>query len=94
MRTSENPHYEYFIDGTSANRPSPKFALTRFSEVRLQLVRSFEKSKKGVRPLKIHPEFIAVWLHTDGILLKERIYEGRGEHGGYGKVPQSLSCAA
>jgi hypothetical protein len=46
MRTSENPHYEYFIDGTSANRLSPKFALTRFSEVRLQLVRSFEKSKK------------------------------------------------
>jgi hypothetical protein len=30
----------------------------------------------------------------DGILLKERIYEGRGKHGGYGKVPRSLSCAA
>jgi hypothetical protein len=34
-RTSQNSYYEYFIDGTSANRVSPKFALTEFSQVRL-----------------------------------------------------------
>jgi hypothetical protein len=35
-RSSQNASYEVFVDGTSANRPSGKFSLMEFSEIRVR----------------------------------------------------------
>jgi hypothetical protein len=35
MWTSENTSYEEFVEGTSANRVSRKFAFMEFSEIRV-----------------------------------------------------------
>jgi len=79
---------------TSDYTISANFAVTEFSEVRLQLAKNLERrSIKGVRPLKIHRKFIGYWYSCWSARATVSA-AGRANPPRWGPKPKSLSIKA